>query len=76
LLNDVVALIKAKKAELLVIAHNVLPELCCKMGVPYIIMGKARLSTVVHKKTAAVLVIQVKSMFESSEKGSYGDTMC
>ena len=40
-----------------------LPALCRKMGVPYVIVkGKARLGTVVHKKTAAVLAIQeVKS---------------
>merc|ERR1712000_312989 len=36
---------------------------CRKMGVPYaIIKGKARLGTVVHKKTAAVLALtEVKS---------------
>ncbi len=40
-----------------------LPALCRKMGVPYVIVkGKARLGTVVHKKTAAVVTIQdVKS---------------
>jgi len=33
-----------------------LPALCRKMGVPYVIIkSKARLGTVVHKKTAAVL---------------------
>ena len=66
-LNHVVALIEAKKANLVVIAHDVdpielvvfLPALCRKMGVPYVIVkGKARLGTVVHKKTAAVLTIQ------------------
>lgn len=70
-LNHTVALIEAKKASLVVIAHDVdpielvvyLPALCRKMGVPYVIVkGKARLGTVVHKKTAAVLTIQdVKS---------------
>ena len=70
-LNHVVALIEAKKANLVVIAHDVdpielvvfLPALCRKMGVPYVIVkGKARLGTVVHKKTAAVLAVQdVKS---------------
>uniref|UniRef100_A0A8H7TSF3 60S ribosomal protein L8 n=1 Tax=Bionectria ochroleuca TaxID=29856 RepID=A0A8H7TSF3_BIOOC len=35
-----------------------LPSLCKKMGVPYaIVKGKARLGTVVHKKTAAVLAL-------------------
>jgi large subunit ribosomal protein L7Ae len=66
-LNHVVALIEAKKASLVVIGHDVdpielvvfLPALCRKMGVPYVIVkGKARLGTVVHKKTAAVLAVQ------------------
>ena len=66
-LNHIVALIEAKKASLVVIAHDVdpielvvfLPALCRKMGVPYVIVkGKARLGTVVHKKTAAVLALQ------------------
>jgi len=70
-LNHIVALIEAKKASLVVIAHDVdpielvvfLPALCRKMGVPYVIVkGKARLGTVVHKKTSAVLALQdVKS---------------
>ncbi|KAI0696598.1 50S ribosomal protein L30e-like protein [Cytidiella melzeri] len=70
-LNHTVALIEAKKASLVVIAYDVdpielvifLPALCRKMGVPYVIVkGKARLGTVVHKKTAAVIAVQeVKS---------------
>ncbi|KAG8728296.1 60S ribosomal protein L8B, partial [Ceratobasidium sp. 428] len=70
-LNHTVALIEAKKANLVVIANDVdpielvvfLPALCRKMGVPYVIVkSKARLGTVVHKKTAAVLTLQdVKS---------------
>jgi large subunit ribosomal protein L7Ae len=70
-LNHCVALVEAKKASLVVIAHDVdpielvifLPALCRKMGVPYVIVkGKARLGTVVHKKTAAVVTLQdVKS---------------
>jgi ribosomal protein L7Ae-like RNA K-turn-binding protein len=70
-LNHSVALIEAKKASLVIIAHDVdpielvifLPALCRKMGIPYVIVkGKARLGTVVHKKTAAVLTLQdVKS---------------
>lgn len=63
-LNHVVGLIENKKASLVLIPNDVdpielvvfLPALCRKMGVPYaIIKGKARLGTVVHKKTAAVL---------------------
>jgi len=66
-LNHIVALIEAKKAALVVIAHDVdpielvvfLPALCRKMGVPYVIVkGKARLGTVVHKKTSAVVALQ------------------
>jgi len=65
-LNHVTALVENKKAQLVVIADDVdpvelvlwLPALCRKMGVPYcVVKGKARLGTVVHKKTAAVLAI-------------------
>ncbi|KNE59008.1 hypothetical protein AMAG_03359 [Allomyces macrogynus ATCC 38327] len=54
-----------KPIVLVVIAHDVdpielvvfLPALCRKMGVPsMIVMGKARVSTIVHKKTATALV--------------------
>ncbi|KAI9741339.1 MAG: 60S ribosomal protein L8B [Cirrosporium novae-zelandiae] len=63
-LNHVVGLIENKKTSLVLIANDVdpielvvfLPALCRKMGVPYaIIKGKARLGTLVHKKTAAVV---------------------
>ncbi|KIJ56357.1 hypothetical protein M422DRAFT_57695 [Sphaerobolus stellatus SS14] len=66
-LNHCVALIESKKANLVVIAHDVdpielvvfVPALCRKMGVPYVIVkSKARLGTVVHKKTAAILTLQ------------------
>jgi large subunit ribosomal protein L7Ae len=65
-INHVVALIEAKKAKLVVIAHDVdpielviyLPALCRKVDVPYVIVkGKARLGQVVHKKTATALVV-------------------
>jgi large subunit ribosomal protein L7Ae len=65
-LNHVVGLVENKKATLVLIPNDVdpielvifLPALCRKMGVPYaIIKGKARLGTVVHKKTAAVLAL-------------------
>ncbi|KEZ38829.1 hypothetical protein SAPIO_CDS10872 [Scedosporium apiospermum] len=65
-LNHVVGLIENKKASLVLIPNDVdpielvvfLPSLCRKMGIPYaIIKGKARLGTVVHKKTAAVLAL-------------------
>ncbi|KAL3870969.1 hypothetical protein ACJMK2_038994 [Sinanodonta woodiana] len=62
--NTVTCLVEQKKAQLVVIAHDVdplelvlhLPALCRKMGVPYcIVKGKARLGTVVHRKTATCL---------------------
>ncbi|KAI8626468.1 50S ribosomal protein L30e-like protein [Xylariaceae sp. FL1651] len=65
-LNHVVGLIENKKASLVLIPNDVdpielvifLPALCRKFGIPYaIIKGKARLGTVVHKKTAAVLAL-------------------
>lgn len=63
-LNHIVALIENKKASLVIIANDVdpielvlyLPALCRKTGTPYaIVKGKARLGTVVHKKTATAL---------------------
>jgi len=58
--NTVTRMIEKKKAQLVVIAHDVepveivvyLPALCRKMGVPYcIVKGKARLGRLVHRKT-------------------------
>jgi len=75
-LNHVVGLIENKKASLVLIANDVdpielvvfLPALCRKMGVPYaIIKGKARLGTVVHKKTAAVLALTEVKDADKSE---------
>ncbi|XP_054825555.1 60S ribosomal protein L7a-2-like [Prosopis cineraria] len=65
-LNHVTYLIEQNKAQLVVIAHDVdpielvvwLPALCRKMEIPYcIIKGKARLGSIVHKKTASVLCL-------------------
>jgi len=65
-INHVTTLVEQKKAQLVVIAHDVdpieivvwLPALCRKMGVPYVIVkGKARLGKVVNKKTATALAI-------------------
>jgi len=64
--NKVTRLIEQKKAQLVVIAHDVdpieiviyLPALCRKMGVPYcIIKGRARLGRAVHRKTCSVLAL-------------------
>jgi len=65
-INHVTTLIEQKKAQLVVIAHDVdpielvvwLPTLCRKRGVPYcIVKGKARLGQVVGQKTATVLAL-------------------
>ncbi|ENN72377.1 60S ribosomal protein L7a [Dendroctonus ponderosae] len=69
--NTVTKLVEQKKAQLVIIAHDVdpielvlfLPALCRKMGVPYcIIKGKARLGLLVRRKTcSAVALSQVDS---------------
>ncbi|MRB67564.1 hypothetical protein GH825_29775, partial [Bacillus thuringiensis] len=65
-INTVTTLVEQKKAQLVVIAHDVdpleivlfLPALCRKMGVPYcIVKGKARLGRVVRRKTATCLAL-------------------
>merc|ERR1712199_109046 len=64
--NHVTTLVEEKKAQLVVIAHDVdpielvvwLPALCKARGVPYcIVKSKARLGAVVGKKTATCLAI-------------------
>jgi len=65
-LNHVTGLIEQKKAQLVVIAHDVdpielviwLPALCRKFDVPYaIVKCKGRLGALVHKKTASCLAL-------------------
>jgi len=65
-LNHITQLVEAKKAKLVVIAHDVdpielvvwLPALCRKMDVPYVIVkSKARLGHLVHKKATSVLAL-------------------
>lgn len=69
-LNHVTTLIEQKKAKLVIIAHDVdpielvlwLPNLCKSKNVPYaFIKGKARLGTLVNKKTtSAIAITEVK----------------
>uniref|UniRef100_A0A8D3CA40 60S ribosomal protein L7a n=1 Tax=Scophthalmus maximus TaxID=52904 RepID=A0A8D3CA40_SCOMX len=72
--NTVTSLVESKKAQLVIIAHDVdpielvvfLPALCRKMGVPYcIVKGKARLGRLVHRKTCALakLVEAIKTNY-------------
>jgi len=65
-INTITSLIEKKKAQLVIISHDVdpieivlyLPALCKKMGVPYcIVKGKARLGQIVRRKTATALAI-------------------
>jgi len=65
-INTITSLIEQKKAQLVVISHDVdpieivlyLPALCKKMGVPYcIVKGKARLGQVVRRKTCTSLAL-------------------
>ena len=65
-INSVVKMVEQKKAQLVIIAHDVdpielvvyLPALCRKMGVPYcIIKGKARLGTLVYRKTCTCVAL-------------------
>lgn len=71
--QHVIALVEQKKANLVIIADDVdpielvvfLPALCRKMGVPYtIVKGKARLGTVVGRKTSSV--VRARSSSSSS----------
>jgi len=64
--NAVVRAIEQKKAQLVVIAHDVdplelvlfIPALCRKMGIPYcIVKGKARLGRLVHRKTCTCVAL-------------------
>lgn len=65
-MNTVTSLVEKKKAQLVIIAHDVepielvlhLPTLCRKMGIPYcIVKGKARLGRLVNLKTCSSLAL-------------------
>lgn len=72
--NTVTTLVEQKKAQLVVIAHDVdpvelvifLPSLCRKMGVPYcIVKNKSRLGRLVRRKTCTCVAL---TQVESSDK--------
>jgi large subunit ribosomal protein L7Ae len=65
-INHITKLCEQKKAQLVVIAHDVdpielvvwLPAVCKKMDIPYcIVKSKSRLGALVHKKTATALAL-------------------
>ena len=75
--NTVTKLVEQKKAQLVVIAHDVdpielvlfLPALCRKMGVPYcIIKGKARLGLLVRRKTCSTVAL---TSVEPNDKANF-----
>jgi len=75
--NSVTRSIEQKKAQLVVIAHDVdplelvlfLPTLCRKMGIPYcIVKGKARLGRLVNRKTCACVAL---SQVDSGDRSQF-----
>ncbi|XP_030764539.1 60S ribosomal protein L7a [Sitophilus oryzae] len=75
--NTVTKLVEQKKAQLVVIAHDVdpielvlfLPALCRKMGVPYcIVKGKARLGVLVRRKTCSTVAL---TQVDSGDRSSF-----
>lgn len=83
-LNHVTDLIEQKKANLVIIAHDVdpieivcwLPALCKKMDVPYcIIKSKARLGKLVGQKTCAAACITNVPQEDVSELKAFKENM-
>jgi len=75
--NCVVRAIEQKKAQLVIIAHDVdplelvlfIPALCRKMGIPYcIVKGKARLGRLVNRKTCTCVAL---SQIESGDRSQF-----
>jgi len=79
--NCVVRAVEQKKAQLVVIAHDVeplelvlfIPSLCRKMGIPYcIIKGKARLGRLVNRKTCTCVAL---TSVESGDRGQFSKVL-
>jgi len=75
--NSVVRAIEQKKAQLVIIAHDVdplelvlfIPTLCRKMGIPYcIVKGKARLGRLVSRKTCTCVAL---TSVESADRSQF-----
>lgn len=75
--NTVTRLVEKKKAQLVVIAHDVdpielvmfLPALCRKMGVPYcIVKGKARLGMLIRRKNCSAICL---TNVESGDRAAF-----
>merc|ERR1712126_199368 len=83
-INTVTSLVEQKKAQLVVIAHDIdpievvlfLPALCRKMGVPYcIVKGKARLGTLVHMKHTSCVAIDKVEQADKNSLNKLVDTV-
>merc|ERR1712127_554639 len=81
-LKHVTTLVEEKKAEIILIACDVdpielvlwLPALCRKMEVPFMIVkDKARLGTLVHQKTAAVVALTGVNKEDASQLKIFQD---
>ncbi|XP_015431080.1 PREDICTED: 60S ribosomal protein L7a [Dufourea novaeangliae] len=77
--NKVTSLVEQKRAQLVVIAHDVdpielvlfLPALCRKMGVPYcIVKGKARLGRLVRRKTCSTVAL-TQLQIDSGDRANF-----
>jgi len=83
-MNAVTTLVEKKKAQLVLIAHDVepielvlhLPTLCRKMGIPYcIVKGKARLGRLVHLKTCSSIALTDVNTEDKSGLGKIIDAV-
>jgi large subunit ribosomal protein L7Ae len=83
-IRDVTQLVESKRAQLVVIAHDVnpieivvwLPALCRRMGVPYVIVkGKARLGKVVGMNTTSCIAIREVKVEDKRELAQILDSV-